>query len=154
MIVSRPCFLKLFGLACVLSIRMITSMSDIEYLLKHAATADPEISEALLSQYYDPVYRLACSILDDPAEADDAVQTSFIRAYRSLEKYQNNDNFRAWLFTIVINTCRDVLRRQKSRRRLKERIQAIFHLQDLPASPEDSVLQKERQQDLWSAVRQ
>jgi RNA polymerase sigma factor (sigma-70 family) len=133
---------------------MITSMGNFEHLLENTSPIDQQVGEALVREYYDPVYRLACSILNDPAEADDATQTTFIRAYQALDQYKTGSNFRAWLFTITVNTCRDLLRRQIARRRLSQSIQAVLHLGEQALSPEDTTIQNEHHQVLWRAVQE
>jgi RNA polymerase sigma-70 factor (ECF subfamily) len=45
-------------------------------------------------------------LLGDPDDAADAVQDAFIRAYLSLDSYQERDRFGSWLMCIVANRCR------------------------------------------------
>src|SRR5207249_5924994 len=45
-------------------------------------------------------------------EAEDAVQETFLRAWRSRETFEGDDLFRAWLYRIATNVCLDVLRRR------------------------------------------
>jgi len=132
---------------------MITTMSDIELLLQQTSPSNPRLSEAILQEYYGPVYRLAYSILNDPDEAEDAAQITFIRAYQNMGRYQAGTNFRAWLFMITINSARDLLRRQKTRNGLQNIVQSIFHLEDQPESPENMALINERNRALWQAIQ-
>lgn len=132
---------------------MITIMSDIELLLQQTSPADPRLFEAILQEYYGPVYRLAYSILNDPDEAEDAAQIAFIRAYQNLDRYRPGTNFRAWLFTIAVNSARDLLRRQKTRRGLQNFVQSVFHLEAQPESPENTTLVNEQNRALWQTVQ-
>lgn len=59
----------------------------------------------------DSVYRFALQLTRDPVDADDLVQDTFLRAYRSRHQYQLGTNCTAWLFTICHN-----LWKQKSQR--------------------------------------
>jgi RNA polymerase sigma-70 factor (ECF subfamily) len=56
------------------------------------------------------------AFLGDPHEAEEAAQSTFIKAYGSLSRFQQNASFRTWITRIGINHCKDVLR---SRKRLK-----------------------------------
>ena len=61
----------------------------------------------------DAVYRFALRLASDPDEADDLVQETFLRAYRSWHLYESGTRIRSWLFTI----CRNLFLRQKERER-------------------------------------
>src|SRR5690348_1977323 len=60
----------------------------------------------LVERYHARCVRLAQRLLADPDEAEDAVQDAFIRAYRSLDRYEERERFGAWLLCIVANRCR------------------------------------------------
>jgi RNA polymerase sigma-70 factor (ECF subfamily) len=67
--------------------------------------------EALV--WIDDVHRFALALARDPADADDVVQETFLRAYRSWHTYQEGSDCRRWLFTI----CRNVFLRSRDRER-------------------------------------
>jgi RNA polymerase sigma-70 factor, ECF subfamily len=60
----------------------------------------------LFERYHERCARLAMRLLGDPDDAADAVQDAFIRAYLSLDSYQERDRFSSWLMCIVANRCR------------------------------------------------
>lgn len=60
----------------------------------------------LVDRYRDAYARFAIRMLGDRADADDALQSAFVRAYRNLAKCQDPSRFGAWLYQIVINECR------------------------------------------------
>jgi RNA polymerase sigma-70 factor (ECF subfamily) len=68
-------------------------------------------SEAL--PWIDDVYRFALSLTRDESDADDVVQDTFLRAYRSWHTYMPGSDCRRWLFTI----CRNVFLRSRERAR-------------------------------------
>lgn len=127
---------------------------DINRLLRCHHTDDPAIIEEMIQQYYAAVYRLAGSMLYDPDEAKDATQDTFIAAMTKLDQYRIGTNFKAWLYTIAVNTCRGYLRKRKRRESLNKVLTAVQSLSARPPSPEESVLQSETRSQLWDAVEQ
>jgi len=109
--------------------------------------------ERLIFQYQGGVYRLALSVLDDPAEANEATQETFISALASLEKYQERASFKAWLYTIALNISRNRLRKRKTIAHLNIALQALFRVQvQKTPSPEDTIIQNEKDAALWQAL--
>jgi RNA polymerase sigma-70 factor (ECF subfamily) len=60
----------------------------------------------------DRAYRLAGLVLGDAHDAEDATQDALIRAWRSLSSLRDPTGFRAWFDRILVNVCRDRLRRR------------------------------------------
>src|SRR5581483_5756491 len=61
--------------------------------------------EALAS--LDSLYRTALRLTRDPADADDLVQETYLKAFRAADRFAPGTNLRAWLFTILHNTARN-----------------------------------------------
>lgn len=76
------------------------------------APADADFEREALP-WLDDVYRFALSLTRDPSDADDVVQETFLRAYRSWHTYTPGSDCRRWLFTI----CRNVFLRSVERER-------------------------------------
>jgi RNA polymerase sigma-70 factor (ECF subfamily) len=64
-----------------------------------------EAFEALLASYQDKVFRLSYSMLGDRAQAEDAAQESFLRIWKSLERYRGDSALGTWIFSITRNVC-------------------------------------------------
>jgi RNA polymerase sigma-70 factor (ECF subfamily) len=62
----------------------------------------------------DRAYRLAGLLLGNAADAEDAVQDALTQAWRSFTDLRDHDRFGAWLDRIVVNACRDRLRRRQT----------------------------------------
>lgn len=82
-------------------------------------TLDPRpVSEAreqfirMAERELDRAYQLAGLILGNSAEAEDAVGDALERAWRDLGRLRDTDRFQAWFDRILVNTCRDRLRRR------------------------------------------
>lgn len=70
---------------------------------------------ALLIRRLDEANRVATWILGDPTAAEDAVQESAARAWRARDSLRDKATMPAWFGRIVVNTCRDELRRRGRR---------------------------------------
>jgi RNA polymerase sigma-70 factor, ECF subfamily len=57
--------------------------------------------QALVNSYYQDVYRYAYWLTRNPTVAEDLVQETFLRAWRSFDSLQSTDAAKAWLFTIL-----------------------------------------------------
>lgn len=66
--------------------------------------------------HLDAVYRFALRLSGSPADAEDLVQETFLRAYRAWEQYTPGTRAKSWLFTI----CRNVFLRQRKRDRRRD----------------------------------
>ena len=63
--------------------------------------------EAEALTYLDSLYRAALRLTRVPADAEDLVQETYLRAFRASESFEPDTNLRAWLFTILHNTARN-----------------------------------------------
>jgi RNA polymerase sigma-70 factor (ECF subfamily) len=84
-------------------------------LASRAARGDVEAYERLVRQYHGSCLRYASRMLRDDADAEDAVQDTFMRAHLALSRYDDRQPFRAWIFRILVNRCR-TLALQRARR--------------------------------------
>ena len=125
---------------------------NLEQLIQRSQISDPSITEALVEQYYGYIYRLALSILNDPDEAEDAAQETFISAVLNLDGFRGESSLKTWLYAIAVNTCRGQLRRRKARQTMRTAWQALQTLTSRPPTPEESALQSEANALLWQAV--
>lgn len=63
-----------------------------------------------MEQYEESLLRMCFAYLGDAALAEDAVQETFWKAYRALERFRGDAGEKTWLLRIAINTCRDLRR--------------------------------------------
>ena len=76
---------------------------------------DVDAYAVLVRRYYQSSLRYALRMLGNRADAEEATQDAFVRAYRSLDRYDDRDRFAAWLSRILVNRCRTLLTRQRRR---------------------------------------
>jgi len=67
--------------------------------------------QALADEHLDAAYRLARVILRDQVEAEDATHDAFVQAWRKWSTLRDADRFEAWFDRILVNACKDRLRR-------------------------------------------
>ena len=63
--------------------------------------------EAEALTYLDSLYRTALRLTRDPADAEDLVQDTYLKAFRAAGRFEPGTNLRAWLFTILHNSVRN-----------------------------------------------
>ena len=75
-------------------------------IVRQVLSGDVEAFALLVDRHHARCLRVATQLLGDADEAEDAVQDAFVRAYRHLGGYREQDRFGAWLLRIVVNQCR------------------------------------------------
>ena len=81
--------------------------SDDRTLVDRFKSGDQAAIEQLVLKYQDKIYNLCRYMLQDPSNAEDAAQDTFIKAYRNLKKFTPDASFSTWLYRIAVNTCLD-----------------------------------------------
>jgi RNA polymerase sigma factor (sigma-70 family) len=99
-----------------------------DLLVARARRGDAGAYASLVLRYQDVAFRVAYIALGDSAEAEDAAQEAFIKAYYSLPRFRAGAPFRPWLLQIVANQARN--RRRASGRRGALELRAF--LEDSP----------------------
>ena len=69
--------------------------------------------EAAALGYADQLFRVALRLVRNRAQAEDLVQETFLRAWRSFHRFESGTNLRAWLFKIMFNTYYSGRRRER-----------------------------------------
>ncbi|MCC6499928.1 MAG: RNA polymerase sigma factor [Anaerolineales bacterium] len=122
-------------------------------LISLCMEGDEQAIEALVHRYESDVFRLTFSILQDSHEAHEATQDTFIAALNALRSYREKSSFKAWILTIALNRSRSRLRKRKVLEKLRNTLTAIFHVEtQQQVSPEDTVLQTEKETAIWDAL--
>lgn len=100
----------------------MSDAADVQRVL----AGDVDAFTRLVDRYYERSARFAVRMLGNRDDAEDALQATFLRAYRSLGKYQERDRFSAWLYRILVNQCRSVASRRSQRERVFVREEAAL----------------------------
>jgi RNA polymerase sigma-70 factor (ECF subfamily) len=75
-----------------------------------ARAGDSDAFRLLVEQHSRPVFRVAYRMTGNEHDADDVVQETFLRAYRTLDRFEERANFGTWLHRIAVNCALDLLR--------------------------------------------
>jgi len=65
---------------------------------------------SLVDRYQEPLLRMCCLYLRDRSLAEDAVQETFIKAYRALDSFRGESSEKTWLMRIAMHICCDINR--------------------------------------------
>jgi RNA polymerase sigma-70 factor, ECF subfamily len=84
--------------------RVAQVLSDTEHVSPAAQTAAEFEAESL--PHMNDLYRAAVRMIRDQSKAGDAVQETYLIAWKSFSKYEQGTNCRAWLFQILFNVVR------------------------------------------------
>ena len=124
-------------------------------LIAACIAGNEDAIELLVREYETGVFRLALSVLGDEAEANEVMQETFLSALRALPSYQEKKSLKAWLYTIALNHSRSHLRKRKIVERLRSTLTNLFRLEvEKQASPEEAVIQNEKEAALWRSLNQ
>lgn len=80
-------------------------------LVRRAKRGDPDAFVALMERHKAAMYRTAVSILHNDADAADAMQEAILRCWQSIGTLQNDSYFKTWLTRILINCCKEIIRK-------------------------------------------
>jgi RNA polymerase sigma-70 factor (ECF subfamily) len=86
-----------------------------QLLVDRVREGDKQAFDLLVAKYQRRLMRLLSRIVHDPAEAEDVVQETFIKAYRALRHFRGDSAFYTWLYRIGINTAKNFLATQGRR---------------------------------------
>lgn len=84
-------------------------------LVERARAGERAAFDLLVARYQRRLLRLVLRLLRDPAEAEDVVQETFLKAYRALPRFRGEAAFYTWLYRIALNGARNAILRRRQR---------------------------------------
>ncbi len=127
-------------------------LEEDQQIIARARAGDGGAFSQLVQQHQELAFRTAYLIVGDPAEAEDAAQEAFLKAYRALDRFRLDAPFRPWLLEIVANQARNHRRAAGRRAHLALRAAGGVLSGEAAPSPEAAALLHEQRRRLMEAV--
>lgn len=96
--------------------------------VEKAKKGDKENFLALINENRLSIYKVARGILNNQYDIEDAIQNTIIKAYEKIRTLENNELFKTWIIRILINECKDILRKNKRIISLDEEINKSIYI--------------------------
>jgi RNA polymerase sigma-70 factor (ECF subfamily) len=126
-------------------------LDDIE-LVGRARDGDVSAYGELVERYREVAFRTAWLITRSSADADDASQEAFVKAFYALGRFRVGEAFRPWILRIVSNEAKNRRRSTGRRERLTVRLAQDRGSGDAAPSPETAALGREQREVLLGAI--
>jgi RNA polymerase sigma factor (sigma-70 family) len=121
-------------------------------LVERARRGDVSAYEQIVERYSEPVFRAAYLVTRSAADAQEAAQDAFVKAYGALGRFRAGAPLRPWLVRIAVNESRNRLRSAARRESLVARAAAERPPEGADQSPEAALLAAEQRRELLSAL--
>ena len=123
-------------------------------LVERAKRGDQSAYGELVQAHQGIAFRTAYLVSGDAAEAEDATQEGFVKAFYALHRFRPGAPFRPWILQIVANEARNRRRSAGRRTALVMRTAADAPSGEAAPSPEAATLSRERSEELLAAVNE
>jgi RNA polymerase sigma factor (sigma-70 family) len=121
-------------------------------LVERARGGDADAYGSLVRAHQDIAFRVACLAGGSAAEAEEAAQEGFVKAWRALPRFRAGAPFRPWLLAIVANEARNRRRAAGRRAGLALRAAEVAEREPASPSPEAQLLSTARRDALLAAL--
>jgi len=125
---------------------------DDSVLIARAQRGDTAAYEEIVQRYQQIAFRTAYVITGSSADAEDAAQEGFVKAYRALDRFRLGAELRPWLLRIVANEARNRVRSSGRRHQLELRLTEGFRPGDAAPSPEAVAVAADERRRLLAMV--
>ena len=133
---------------------MVSRPLDEPELIRRAQRGDAHAYEELVTAYQGIAFRTAYVIARNAADAEEAAQDGFVKAWRALGRFREGAPFRPWLLRIVANEASNRRRSAGRRASLALRAAAEEPSGGAAPSPEAALLTAEQRATLLAAVEE
>ena len=149
--------------AVALATRTAAARSSVEIeFIERLKNGDAQAFDTLVIRFSDDIFGLLFRLTQDAEEAADLTQETFLSALKAVGKFRGEADLKTWLFRIAINESRNRFRWWKRRFRSQtDSLDAPVGMSEKPlsetvssnySSPEENVLQREREKHLTKAL--
>lgn len=129
-------------------------------LIIQSISGDIKSFETLIIGYQKMAYNVAYRIMGNEEDAKDMTQEALIKVYKNLKKFRMDSSFSTWLYRIVMNTCKDELRKKKMKvisiDQPIETGEGKMHmdLEDTGLKPDEIIESRETQKEVHEALQE
>ena len=113
---------------------------------------DANAFTVLVDRYKDLVFTLSLRMMKHTEEAEEAAQDTFIKAYKSLNKFKGDSKFSTWIYRVAYNTCLDRLKKNKRQQYTVEINEYTEHQVKTLDNALDQMEAKEREQSIQDCL--
>ena len=135
---------------------------QVRSLVPRARQGDDAAFEALVKHHQSRIYNHVARMVQDPSEAEDLAQETFVRVYQALPHFRGEASFQTWLYRIASNLAIDASRRRKRRQWQTVSLDEPLDEEDSPLlrdvadggcrTPGESVESSALHDQVWSAI--
>ncbi len=123
-----------------------------QYYINLIINGDANAFKVLVERYKDLVFTLTVRMLKNREEAEEVAQDTFIKAYKSLNKFKGDSKFSTWIYKIAYNTCLDRLKKNKKHFNDVTIDEFTEHQLKTIDNALDNLERKERQQSIQDCI--
>jgi len=128
---------------------------DINLLVKQAKKGDQKAFNTLLNSFWKDVYHFQFNKCNNEDESEDITIKTFAKAFDKIKSFDDNYQFKNWLFTISSNIYIDHLRKVKTETiSLNKNAKEIHRIVDEEPSPADQLIQEQNLAQLKAYIKQ
>lgn len=124
------------------------------HTLQRCKAGEIEAFNELMSQYQHHVYNIAYRMMGNEHDASDLAQESLIKVFRSIASYKGKSTLSTWIYRITMNTCLDELRKKNKINKHISYTNILLNLEDGSPSPEERMLNQEKNVYIQKAIFQ
>ena len=126
--------------------------ADDSELIRRALRGEAAAYEEIVQRYQQVAFRTAYVVTGSAADAEDAAQEGFVKAFRALDRFRIGADLRPWLLRIVANEARNRVRSSGRRHQLELRLTEGFRPGDAAPSPEAAAVASDERRRLLALV--
>lgn len=118
---------------------------DIEEIenIKQAKKGDKQAFEAIIMKHIDYLYRIAYTTLRNENNIEDAIQNTILKSFEKIHTLRKEEFFKTWITKILMNECRNLMRKEKK----------IIYLEEIERAEDEYVQEKEIKLDIKEVLK-
>jgi len=128
-------------------------MNEEQKLIERGQKGDKKAYELIFLEYKNIVYNVAYGMLSNVEDAEDMTQEVFIHIFEKINQFRFKSSFSTWLYRVTVNMCHNEIRKKQRQYQDAEDLENYYEQKEASIkSPEDEILNKERQTQVKNAL--